>query len=112
MPIVENFTDIHRRMEEAAKSVGRDINSITLLAVSKTHPAIEIEKALAAGQFVFGENRVQEAEKKFPRLKVKYPGLKLHMIGPLQTNKVKQAVALFDAIHSVDRPRPRRSAGQ
>ena len=92
-------------MATAARSAGRNPDSLTLIAVSKTYPAATVKAALAAGQRAFGENRVQEAEKKFAGLRETYPALKLHMIGPLQTNKAAQAVALFDAIHSIDRPR-------
>ncbi len=74
-----------------------------LVAVSKTHPAAKVAELLAAGQRHFGENRVQEAAAKFPALKIAYPDLKLHLIGPLQTNKVRQAVALFDVIETLDR---------
>ena len=77
--------------------------SVTLVAMSKTFDAEAIEPVIAAGQRVFGENRVQEAKAKWPALMAKHPGLELHMIGPLQSNKAKEAVALFDAIHSVDR---------
>jgi hypothetical protein len=76
---------------------------VTLVAVSKTFPAEAIEPVIAAGQRVFGENRVQEAKAKWPALMEKHPGIALHLIGPLQSNKAKEAVALFDAIHSVDR---------
>lgn len=84
---------------------GRDSGAVTLVAVSKTHPADAVAEALAAGQRVFGENRVQEAKGKFPDLKARFPDLELHLIGPLQTNKVKDAVALFDVIQTLDRPR-------
>ena len=84
---------------------GRDPATVTLVAVSKTHPAEAVEEALAAGQRVFGENRVQEAKAKFPALRDRFPDLELHLIGPLQTNKVKDAVALFDVIQTVDRPK-------
>ena len=77
---------------------------MTLIAVSKTFEAEAIEPVIAAGQRVFGENRVQEAKAKWPALLEKHAGLELHLIGPLQSNKAKEAVALFDAIHSVDRP--------
>jgi pyridoxal phosphate enzyme (YggS family) len=77
---------------------------VTLVAVSKTFAAAAIEPVIAAGQSVFGENRVQEAAGKWPALREKHAGIELHMIGPLQSNKAKEAVALFDAIHSVDRP--------
>jgi PLP dependent protein len=76
-----------------------------LLAVSKTHPAEPVAELLAAGHRHFGENRVQEAAEKYPALKQRYPDLRLHLIGPLQTNKVKQAVALFDVIETLDRPK-------
>jgi pyridoxal phosphate enzyme (YggS family) len=96
---------VKARIAEAARSAGRDPADITLVAVGKTHPADAIAAAIAAGQMVFGENRVQEAEAKFPALRDAYPGLQLHLIGPLQTNKVKHAVALFDVIETIDRPR-------
>jgi len=82
----------------------RDPASVTLIAVSKTFSAEAIEPVIAAGQRVFGENRVQEAKAKWPPLRAAHPGIALHLIGPLQSNKAKEAVALFDAIHSVDRP--------
>ena len=82
----------------------RDRASVTLIAVSKTFDTDAITPVIAAGQRVFGENRVQEAKAKWPGLMSAYPGLALHLIGPLQSNKAKEAVALFDAIHSVDRP--------
>jgi hypothetical protein len=87
----------------ACKDAGRDPAEVTLVAVSKTFAAEAIEPVIAAGQRVFGENRVQEAKGKWPALLEKYPGIALHLIGPLQSNKAKEAVALFDAIHSVDR---------
>src|ERR1700692_2968304 len=92
--------DIARACSEAR----RDRSSVTLVAVSKTFDADVIAPVIAAGQRVFGENRVQEAKAKWPGLMSAYPGLALHLIGPLQSNKAKEAVALFDAIHSVDRP--------
>ena len=88
----------------ACKFTGRDPAEVTLVAVSKTHHAEQIEPVIAAGQRVFGENRVQEAKAKWPALLAKHPGIELHLIGPLQSNKAKEAVALFTAIHSVDRP--------
>ncbi len=111
MSIAQNLTEIKRRMQTAAIEAKRSANSITLLAVSKMHSSAEIEQVLIAGHRIFGENRVQEAQKKFPRLKEKYPELKLHLIGSLQTNKVKAAVALFDAVHSVDRARLAEALG-
>ena len=87
----------------AAKDFGRDPAEITLVAVSKTFPAEAIEPVLAAGQRVFGENYVQEAARKWPALRERHPGVELHMIGPLQSNKAREAVKLFDAIHTLDR---------
>jgi pyridoxal phosphate enzyme (YggS family) len=87
----------------ACKDAGRDPASVTLVAVSKTFAAEAIEPVIAAGQREFGENRVQEAKSKWPGLMEKHAGVSLHLIGPLQSNKAKEAVALFDAIHSVDR---------
>ena len=88
----------------ACRDAGRETSDVTLIAVSKTFPADAIEPVIAAGQRVFGENRVQEAKAKWPALRAAHPGIELHLIGPLQSNKAKEAVALFDAIHSVDRP--------
>jgi pyridoxal phosphate enzyme (YggS family) len=93
--------DVHK----AARQVGRRSDEVTLIAVSKTQPAEAIGQAIAAGQKEFGENRVQEAQDKFPSLKAAHAGLTLHLIGPLQTNKARDAVALFDVIHTVDRPK-------
>ncbi|MGD1934559.1 MAG: YggS family pyridoxal phosphate-dependent enzyme [Candidatus Phaeomarinobacter sp.] len=93
------------RINEAAAGAQRSASSITLVAVSKTFPAEAITPVLDAGQRVFGENRVQEAQQKWPQLKKAYNNVALHLIGPLQTNKARDAVALFDAIHSVDRPK-------
>jgi len=88
----------------ACRDAGRDPASVTLVAVSKTFEAETIEPVIAAGQTVFGENRVQEARAKWPALTERYAGLSLHLVGSLQSNKAREAVALFDAIHSVDRP--------
>jgi pyridoxal phosphate enzyme (YggS family) len=88
----------------ACKEARRDRASVTLIAVSKTFDAAAIAPVIQAGQRAFGENRVQEAKAKWPGLMAAYPGIVLHLIGPLQSNKAKEAVALFDAIHSVDRP--------
>ena len=111
MTIPENLAAVRAEIERAAISANRSARSITLLAVSKLQPVKAIEQALAAGQRGFGENRVQEAAKKFPALRQKYPDLSLHLIGPLQTNKVKLAVATFDAIHSVDRAKLAEALG-
>jgi pyridoxal phosphate enzyme (YggS family) len=103
--IVANLAAVHARIDAAARAAGRLAEEVTLVAVGKTHPAEEVRAALVAGQRVFGENRVQEALAKFPGLRGEFPDLSLHLIGPLQTNKVKDAVAHFDVIESVDRPR-------
>jgi pyridoxal phosphate enzyme (YggS family) len=98
------FEQVRAEIARACKDAGRDPAEVTLIAVSKTHAAEAIEPVIAAGQRVFGENRVQEAKAKWPALLEKHAGIALHLIGPLQSNKAKEAVALFDAIHSVDRP--------
>jgi pyridoxal phosphate enzyme (YggS family) len=103
--IAGNLAAIRERIEAAARGAGRTADAVTLVAVSKTQPQGVVRAALAAGQRVFGENRVQEALEKFPGLRDAFPDLALHLIGPLQTNKVKDAVAHFDAIETVDRPR-------
>ena len=103
--IAANLASVRDRIARAARSAGRDPAGVTLVAISKTQPPERIGAVLAAGQRVFGENRVQEAAAKWPALREAWPGLELHLVGPLQTNKVKEAVALFDAIESVDRPK-------
>src|ERR1700748_866645 len=95
---------VEEAVARACKEARRDRASVTLVAVSKTFDASAILPVIKAGQDAFGENRVQEAKAKWPGLMSAYPGLSLHLIGPLQSNKAKEAVALFDAIHSVDRP--------
>ena len=95
---------VEQEIARACKEARRDRASVMLIAVSKTFDAAAITPVIEAGQRVFGENRVQEAKAKWPGLMSAYPGLALHLIGPLQSNKAKEAVALFDAIHSVDRP--------
>jgi pyridoxal phosphate enzyme (YggS family) len=102
--IAANLAQVRARIERAAEAAGRAADSATLIAVSKGHPADAALAAIAAGQRTFGENRVQEAKAKFPALRGAHPELDLHLIGPLQTNKAREAVALFDAIHTVDRP--------
>jgi pyridoxal phosphate enzyme (YggS family) len=94
---------VRAEIARACRDAGRDVSEVTLVAVSKTFPPEAIEPVIAAGQRVFGENRVQEAKAKWPALMEKHAGIELHLIGPLQSNKAKEAVALFDAIHSVDR---------
>ena len=95
---------VKQEIERACREAKRDPATVTLVAVAKTFAADAIEPIIAAGQRVFGENRVQEAKAKWPALLERSPGLELHMIGPLQSNKAREAVALFHAIHSVDRP--------
>src|SRR5438309_8559490 len=99
-----SFADVEQEIARACKEARRDRASVTLIAVSKTFAADAIIPVIEAGQRIFGENRVQEAKAKWPGLMTAYPGIALHLIGPLQSNKAKEAVALFDAIHSVDRP--------
>jgi len=103
--IAGNLVAVRRRIGEAAAAAGRQAAEVTLVAVSKTHDAAAIARAIAAGQRVFGENRVQEAQAKYPPLKEAHPDLALHLIGPLQTNKVREAVGLFDVIETLDRKR-------
>jgi hypothetical protein len=103
--IAQNLRAVLARIEMAAREAGRDPSAATLVAVSKTMPAGRIAEAIAAGQRVFGENRVQEAEQKWPALRRDHPDVKLHLIGALQTNKVGKALELFDVIETVDRPR-------
>src|SRR5215475_1265981 len=95
---------VRAEIAQACRDAGRDPVSVTLVAVSKTFEAAAIEPVIAAGQMVFGENRVQEAKAKWPVLTQRHAGLALHLVGSLQSNKAREAVALFDAIHSVDRP--------
>jgi hypothetical protein len=95
---------VRAEIARACRDAGRDTAEVTLVAVSKTFPPEAIEPVIAAGQRVFGENRVQEAKAKWPPLLQQHAGLTLHLVGPLQSNKAKEAVALFDAIHSLDRP--------
>ncbi|MGQ0484682.1 MAG: YggS family pyridoxal phosphate-dependent enzyme [Hyphomicrobiales bacterium] len=101
----QGLDTVRRRICEAAFAVGRDPASIALIAVSKTFATASIETVIAAGQRAFGENRVQEAKAKWPELKRAIPDVELHLIGPLQSNKAGEAVALFDAIHTIDRPK-------
>ena len=98
-----NLSIINTRIREAEKSVGRAIGSTELLAVSKVQPNERILNVLGQGHEIFGENKVQEAKGKWPMFREKFPNAKVHLIGPLQTNKVKQAVEIFDAIHTLDR---------
>jgi len=101
---IDRLAAVRAEIVRACRDAGRDPAAVTLVAVSKTFGPEAIEPVIAAGQRVFGENRVQEAKAKWPPLLAKHAGIALHLIGPLQSNKAKEAVALFDAIHSVDRP--------
>lgn len=103
MDALENLKTVTAKIKQTASACGRSEKDITLVAVSKMHEAEEILPLLLAGHRIFGENRVQEAIRKFPILKERFPDLKLHLIGGLQTNKVKEAVSFFDVIESVDR---------
>jgi len=104
-PIAANLSAILTRIAAARKAALQPATHTHLIAVSKTHPAEAIRAALDAGHRCFGESKVQEALAKWPALKAEYPDVELHMIGGLQSNKVKEAVGLFDAIHSLDRPK-------
>ena len=107
--VAGNLAHIRNRIAKAARGADRAPDSVTLVAVSKTQPAEAVEAALAAGQRVFGENRVQEAKSKYPALRQAWPDLELHLIGPLQTNKAGEAIALFDVVQSVDREKLARA---
>jgi PLP dependent protein len=98
------LTDVRDKIARAATLAGRLADAVTLIAISKTVPADGVRPLLDAGQRVFGENRVQEAQEKWPALRADYPDVALHLVGQLQTNKAADAVMLFDAIHSLDRP--------
>src|ERR1700693_147312 len=100
-----NLAAVCGRIEAAARAAGRPVEAVSLVAVSKTQPAEAVREALRAKQRVFGENRVQEGLAKFPGLRGEFPDFALHLIGPLQTNKVRDAIAHFDVIETVDRPR-------
>ena len=99
------LSDIKDRIAKAEAEAGRAAGSVELIAVSKIQPLERVEAVLDEGHRVFGENRVQEAQGKWPALKERYDGVSLHLLGPLQTNKARVAMELFDAIHSVDRPK-------
>lgn len=108
----ERLDAVRANIASAEKEAGRDPHDVTLIAVSKTFPADAIEPVLQAGQRIFGENRVQEALGKWPELKAAYPDAEVHLIGPLQSNKTKDAVALFDVIHTIDRPKIAETVAQ
>ncbi len=105
MSVADNLNTVTKRMALTAEKVGRSASDVALVAVSKGHDQERIRAALEAGHRLFGENRVQEAQAKWPALKSDYPDARLHLIGPLQTNKAHDAVALFDVIETVDRPK-------
>jgi len=98
-----SLTEIHSKIAKACEAAGRDVADVTLIAVSKVQPNDRVAAVLDAGQRVFGENKVQEAAGKWPDFRTQYEGIDLHLIGPLQSNKVKQAMQLADSIHTVDR---------
>ncbi|AHM03260.1 Hypothetical protein YggS, proline synthase co-transcribed bacterial-like protein PROSC [Roseibacterium elongatum DSM 19469] len=97
--------DIQTRLDAAVAEAGRAPGSVTLIAVSKVQPPERVEAVLTEGHRIFGENRVQEAQGRWPAFQARYDGIELHLIGPLQTNKARQAVEMFDAIHTLDRPK-------
>lgn len=109
MSVEQRLGEVRSKIIMAAREAGREPDSITLVAVSKTFDTPDIQPAIDAGQRVFGENRVQEAQGKWPGLKAKTPDIELHLIGPLQSNKAADAVALFDVIESVDREKIARA---
>jgi pyridoxal phosphate enzyme (YggS family) len=110
--IEANLRTVRERIGAAARRAGRDPASVMLVAVSKGQPEAYVRAAIEAGQLVFGENRVQEAARKYSGLKAETAGLKLHLIGPLQTNKARQACALFDAIETLDREKLARALAE
>lgn len=99
------LSDIQARIAQTAQAKGRDASDITLIAVSKVQPPERVEAVLDEGYRIFGENRVQEAQGRWPDFQARYDGIDLHLIGPLQTNKARQAVEMFGTIHTVDRPK-------
>ena len=114
MPVATDSADarlaaVREQIETATTAAGREPGSVKLIAVSKTLAADRIEPVIGAGQKLFGENRVQEAQGKWPALKASSPDIELHLIGPLQSNKARDAVALFDVIHTIDRPKIARA---
>lgn len=110
--IPERLRQVKEKIVLAAEAAGRKPSTVELVAVTKTMPAAAVEDAIEAGQRVFGENRVQEAQAKWPALKALHSNLELHLIGPLQTNKVREAVALFDVIETLDRPKLARALAE
>jgi pyridoxal phosphate enzyme (YggS family) len=112
MELHERLDDVRARIAKAERDAGRAAGSVGLVAVSKTFDADAIRPAILAGQRVFGENRVQESQGKWPELKAETPGIVLHLIGPLQSNKAAEAVALFDVIETVDREKIARALAE
>ena len=110
--VAANLAAVEAEIAAAARAAARAPEEVTLVAVAKTQPASVVARALAAGQRTFGENRVQEAEGKWPELKNAYPGVSLHLIGPLQRNKVRRAVRLFDVMETIDRPELARAVAE
>lgn len=108
----EGLKKVLNGVAQAARAADRDASGVTLIAVSKTFDGPEIVPVIEAGQRVFGENRVQEAKGKWPALRMRWPDIELHLIGPLQSNKAAEAVQLFDAIHTVDRPKIAEAIGK
>ena len=111
MSVKENLKLIHEQIKQAAKPWGRDFSGIKLVAVSKRQPQDKLQDALDAGHRLFGENKVQEAFEHWQDMKADYPDLKLHLIGPLQTNKIKDALKIFDCIETIDREKLARKLG-
>jgi hypothetical protein len=112
MSVEEPLQDVRDKIAKAAQEAGREPDSVSLVAVSKTFDADHIRPTIEAGQRVFGENRVQEAQGKWPALKADTPAIKLHLIGPLQSNKAADAVALFDVVETVDREKIARALAE
>jgi pyridoxal phosphate enzyme (YggS family) len=110
--VAAQLNEVRRAIGAAAREASRDPASVKLVAVTKTVPVSVIEEAISAGQRLFGENRVKEAQAKWPALKAIHPDIELHLIGPLQSNKVRDAVVLFDAIESMDRPKIARALAE
>lgn len=110
--VAANLQEIQARMHRAASEAGRSPDAVDLVAVSKMQPPDRVAAAVAAGHRLFGENRVQEAKSRWPAYRERLPELRLHLIGPLQTNKVREAVALFDVVETVDRPKLARALAE
>ena len=110
--VATRLADVRKRMAVAAQAAGRDPAAVTLIAVSKFQPDASVEAALAAGQRAFGENYVQEAQARWPALRQRWPDIELHLIGGLQSNKAAEAVALFDVLQTLDRPKLARAVAK